>query len=341
MMCNTLLATSTGWAWPWWGILVAISLINLSVGGFIWYKSAKAGVLKDTYRLRMLILGTIFVLIGSYRTVFVSSYLDQLAWFDTVLNSSLFIRCIATISELSYASIIALTLRQVSIQVPVMNGPQASTNKYVGNYEKLAPYIFVSCLFIAQFFATSATITKIHVLFAIEETLWGLAFLAILPLTIILCVRVFSFKEKEMVKSMFMFRAIMVFLAAFCVGYCIYSLAYHLPVEYWPFAIEQMNMDNPVPAIRHGWQAIVDAFTIVNVTHDYDTWGGIGFMIWHTGYFSICVWMTLFMMCGPRKLNTLSLNGLFEGEKIVCCLPVNADNNIDSDSSEQKDNNNI
>ncbi len=313
MVNNILIASSTAWAWPWWGILVAISLMNLSIGAFIWYKSVKAGVLKDRYRLMMLIFGTIFIVIGSYRTVFVSSYLEQLAWFDTFFNSSLFIRSIATVAELSYASVIILTLQRISEQVPAINGHSAP-RKEVVLYEKIAPYFFISCLFIAQFFATSATITKIHVLFAIEETLWGLAFLAILPLSIMQCIRVFSFKDKEMQKRMFMFRVMTVFFSAFCVGYCIYSLGFHLPVEYWPAAIAQLQMDVPMPEIRHGWQAIVDAFTVVNVTHDFDTWGGIGFMIWHTGYFSLCVWMTLFMMCGPRILKTKSLNGLFEAE---------------------------
>ena len=332
MIMNFLSASNTAWAWPWWGILVAISVANLSIGGFIWYKSIKAGVLHDKYRLMMLVFGTIFVIIGSYRTVFVSSYLDQLAWFDTFFNSSLFIRCMAIFAELSYASVIVLTLMKISEQVPSVCGRPAP-RKAVVSYEKIAPYFFISCLFIAQFFATSATITKIHVLFAIEETLWGLAFLAILPLSIMQCVRVFSFKENEMKKRMCMFRVMTVFFAAFCVGYCIYSLGFHLPIEYWPVAIAQLQMDIPIPEIRYGWQAIVDAFTVVDVTHDFGRWGGVGFMIWHTGYFSLCVWMTLFMMCGPRILNSRSLNGLFEGEKLVCSMPIDSIDDIDNNNT--------
>jgi heme exporter protein D len=32
------------------------------------------------------------------------------------------------------------------------------------------------------------------------------------------------------------------------------------------------------------------------VTREFDEWGGIGFFIWHTGYFTVCSWMVLLFM---------------------------------------------
>ena len=66
--------------------------------------------------------------------------------------------------------------------------------------------------------------------------------------------------------------------------------------------IAQWQMETPVPAFKFGMAAIGEALTVVNVTRDLSEWGGIGFIIWHTGYFSICVWMVLLFMTGPRKL---------------------------------------
>lgn len=63
-------------------------------------------------------------------------------------------------------------------------------------------------------------------------------------------------------------------------------------------------MPNPEPAFRSGLQAILDALLIVHETKDLNVWGGMGFVIWHTGYFSICVWIVPFLMTGPRLLNT-------------------------------------
>jgi hypothetical protein len=62
-------------------------------------------------------------------------------------------------------------------------------------------------------------------------------------------------------------------------------------------------MQSPEPAFKFGFQAIRDALLIVHETKDLTVWGGIGFVIWHTAYFSICGWIVLFLMTGPRRLN--------------------------------------
>ena len=99
-----------------------------------------------------------------------------------------------------------------------------------------------------------------------------------------------------------LYRGFTLMMAVFTVGYCAYSLLYHLPIEIWPGAIAHWQMENPIPAIRTGGQAVSDAFFVVNETKDLATWGGVGFLIWHSGYFSLCGWMVLFLMTGPKRL---------------------------------------
>jgi hypothetical protein len=67
-------------------------------------------------------------------------------------------------------------------------------------------------------------------------------------------------------------------------------------------ALAQLRSAAPVPAIGTGIEAVRDAFFVVRETKDLAAWGGLGFVIWHSGYFSICVWMVLFLMNGPRRL---------------------------------------
>lgn len=74
-----------------------------------------------------------------------------------------------------------------------------------------------------------------------------------------------------------------------------------LPIEYWPSAIAQLQMEIPRPAIRAGVHAVTDASFVVNEAKDFTTWGGVGFLIWYTGYFSLCGWMVLFLMSGSRR----------------------------------------
>ena len=49
---------------------------------------------------------------------FVSSYLRQLAWFNSVLNSSLMIRSFAIFAELSFAGLIAKSLLRMNEEFP-------------------------------------------------------------------------------------------------------------------------------------------------------------------------------------------------------------------------------
>ena len=86
---------------------------------------------------------------------------------------------------------------------------------------------------------------------------------------------------------------------SWCVIYCSYGLLYHLPTEYWATALEQLRTGEP--QLKTGFSAIKDAFKSVNVTHHYPDWG-FGFVLWHSAYFSVCVWLSIFLMRAPRYL---------------------------------------
>lgn len=248
----------------------------------------------------MRVFGTVFILVAVYRSVFVSSYLGQLAWFDSLANSSLLIRVLAIYAEISFAGLIMFALLQLNEDVPVH--ARQKFNKSSGFLLTRTPYVLFLCICLAQFFATAATIMKIEVLFAIEETLWGIAFLSILPLTVMQLKRIYSYRDVQSKSELALFRISSAMMAVFCCGYTGYSLAYHLPIEYWPGALDQFQTDTPFPAIRTGWQAVKDALYVVNKTRDFETWGGIGFFIWYTGYFTVCSWMVLVLMNAPRRL---------------------------------------
>ncbi len=285
------------WAWPWWGVIVGINVINFSIGLYLFLKSRKNNVNElESYHRNMRIAGIIFVGVAMYRSVFISNYLLQLAWFDTIFNSTLIIRFIATFAELAFAYLIMSSMLNLNKELP---SSVTKKHKFKYFFANKAPYLFFIFLAIAQIFAYGGAITKVDLLFAIEETLWGLAFLSILPLTIIQYLRIRSNKDytKNELKSYKIFTTI---IMVFTVGYCCYSLLYHLPIEYWPQAIKQLQTGNPDPAFQWGWQAIKDTLLVVNVTRDFSTWGGMGFVVWHSGYFTLCGWMVLYFMRGPK-----------------------------------------
>jgi hypothetical protein len=76
---------------------------------------------------------------------------------------------------------------------------------------------------------------------------------------------------------------------------------YHLPFENWASAINQM--ETGLPVMKSGYSAVRDAFTIVNESKAYGDWG-FGFLLWHSSYFSICVWIAIFLMRGPKSADS-------------------------------------
>ena len=257
-------------------------------------ESANSSDGQSRYMRCMRFMGLAFTLVAMYRAVFVSRYLYQYGWFDTVANSSVIIRSLAWVAELSFAGLIAFAMLRFSKDMPQKN----HGNSYrLSQYERHAPWALITCIFLAQFFATGGLITKSRLLFAIEETLWGAGFLFILPLAIIQVCRAFPDGRKPKPPGLGMLRTFSVVNVGWCLIYCTYALIYHLPTEYWSTALVQL--ETGIPPIKTNISAVIDAFYIVNVSHTYADWG-FGFVLWHSAYFSVCVWLALFLMRGPR-----------------------------------------
>jgi hypothetical protein len=289
------------WAWPWWGTLVAINVINVIICIVLFIRSKKDNNPADAnYLMMMRTMGLIFVAVAFYRSIFVSSYLRQLAWIDSVLNSSLLIRGFAIFAELCFAGLIAKGLLRMNEDIPELIDRK---NKFQTFLQTKTPIILFACIFIANIFATAATITKIDLLFALEETFWGIGFVSIIPMLIMSLRKLFTYRKTAAWDNLRQVRIMVIVITIFSLGYSLFELGFNLPIVYWPEAIAQLQMPNPDPAFRFGFQAIRDAFLIVHETKDLNAWGGMGFVIWHSGYFSICVWMVLFLMTGPRVLN--------------------------------------
>jgi len=288
-------STYTDWAWPWWTVMVIINVMNLIVCMWVFKRSLNPKDGSDTlYRKRMRIMGVIFTIVGAYRAVFVSRYFSQMAWFDTIANSSLLIRVFAIFAELSFSGLIAFAMLRVNSDLPSEN---KSSNKFTTFFVTKSPYFLIGCIFIAQFFATNGLIMKSDTLFAIEETLWSIGFLAVFPLSIIQLRCVYKIKDKDSKRNLKMFRQSTILITAWCLIYCSYGIFYHLPLESWPYAFQQIKTG--LPTIKSGVSAIKDAFLIVNESKAYRDWG-FGFLFWHSAYFSVCVWIAIFLMRAPR-----------------------------------------
>jgi len=290
----------TAWAWPWWSAMVAVNIINVIVCLTIFRRTTRSAGgfsnITDQYQKHMLIMGLIFTMVGAYRAVFVSRYLYQFAWFDVLANSSLLIRFFAIFAELSFAGLFAYAMLRFSKDLASNN----HANPALNFIESRSPYLLFFCIFTAQFFATIATINKNNTLFAIEETLWTAGFLLILPLAFIQLRRALSIKAEAEKKRIKMLLTSSKVIFAWCIGYCSYGVFFHLPMDFFSdTANSTMAVTTAMPVAQAGLAAVWDAFFIVNESKEFGDWG-FGFLFWHSSYFSICVWLAIFLMRAPR-----------------------------------------
>src|SRR5262249_34864955 len=135
------------------------------------------------------------------------------------------------------------------------------------------PIVLFTCILIANVFATAATITKVDLLFALEETCWGIGFVSIVPM-LILSLRVLRADRgtQRWIEARHLRRAVYL-ITVFAIGYAIFEIGFNLPVVYWPEAIAQLRMATPEPAFRFGAMAVRDAFLVVHKTRSLEAWG--------------------------------------------------------------------
>ena len=282
--------SQAGWDFPWWITMVIIGAVNYVVAIFLFRKSMKQGKQEPNnaqYFLLLRVLGLVFITVSFYRTIFVSSYPNRLAWFDTIFNSPFVIRSLAFFAELSFIGVIAVVLKRFSNEV-----------LYDQKYTLITklPFVSFGCIALAQFFAYGGLIGQSLTQFAIEETLWAVAFLCIVPIIIV------GFKEmKHQQLTEKSYKTFLRIMMIWCCGYLTFQCFFALPFMHYADLAQDIGRIVPPDALA---QSIFN-FT---ATRDFDKWGGLGFFIWHSGYFSICAWMVLYFMTAPRKQNPSNIS---------------------------------
>jgi len=267
--------------------MVCVGAINLLIGwGIVAGVAHRNRSAENRRRVLPLVLGVIFVSVACYRTIFVASYPSRLAWFDTMLNSPIVIRCLALFAELAFIGILALVLRSMAPIADARGEPIRGMRVI-----QALPLVSVGAIATAQFFAFGGLITQYNYLFAIEESLWALAFICLAPVVVA--------RLRRRVPADRRSRIFLIMMAVWCCGYLAFQLGYALPFMYYSHLGDGLGPIVLADALR---QAAFD-FT---ATRDFATWGGLGFFVWHSGYFSICSWMVLYSMTVPVRVQGVS-----------------------------------
>jgi len=260
--------------------MVGVGMANFLAAGYIVCRSLRWSKIEPESARSFALLRVcvvVFAAVAAYRSIFVSSYPDRLVWFDSLLNSPFLIRCLAACAEMSAVTISAVALLKLNRQYGL------------GGKFSRAPYASIACIFAAQFFAFGGLLTQYQTLFAVEEFLWTLAFLGFVPSTFLGLRQINAGQIVQANQKVFFW-----VMAIWCAGYLAFQICYALPFMYIMEIASDVGRAIPPDALR----AAIFNFT---VARDFNAWGGIGFMIWHSVYFAVTIWVYLFGFMAARK----------------------------------------
>ena len=268
----------TAWAIPWYTVMVIVNVVGLVYCVVVYKRSLIPRDGKDlTYRRWMRIMGVIFTVVSAYRAI-------------SVWAIPYTFRIPNTLAEVSFAGLFGYAMLRFNTYLPATDDARATKFK---SFITKTPYILVGCLILAQPIDTWGGITGFAITYVFVETLWGIGFLSVLPLAIIQLRRVFSIKDKETVERLRILRYSAIIIVTWCVVYCMYRWLFTLP-GMWVSAFNQLEAG--LPALKP-WTEALGIRTGTSL--EYREWG-FTFLIWHSAYFSICTWISIFLMNAPR-----------------------------------------
>ena len=247
----------------WWTILRSIAVFNIFAWMATWWLSDSA---VDTVRAN-LVLSAIFTLVCAFRSFWPRIDLERTALVDSPLSSMVAGRSAATIAEVSFATQVALYVRQIGI---------ASGMSVL---EDILPWLIVALLATAQAFCWSSVINLNHLGHAIEESIWGGTF-AMVTVAMIWAV-------PQLEGPLFWITAVSI---PGCIAYVIFMVVVDVPMYVKRWRAGRRNNER-VLGLAEGF---ADALYRREPTRSWAVWKPE--VAWLTGYFSFAVWASLGMV---------------------------------------------
>lgn len=150
-----------GWADAVSAVVGLLVLISMIIVGSRWSEAS------SMYRA-VLLLGFLVVAVALYRSILPNDYETRRVWRDTPANSVIAVRLLALFAEISFACMIVISYMM-------------ATGAWAAEGVSVSVTIFATLVIVAQIPATIGAQTALPWLFALEETLWALGAVALIP----------------------------------------------------------------------------------------------------------------------------------------------------------------
>lgn len=247
------------------------------------------------YQKTMRRLALPMVVVCAWRSVFPNLYAERITWYDSWVCSILVARMLATIAEVCWVAQVALALAFVERQLQLHPGASADlTCTCWSKLTRTAAVAMVLCIIIAELCSDYATITGDRIGFFLEEALWGVTFTMAFPVLLRLAMAVHKLPNAERKGGCGNASVYAKIAAAASFFYIVWQWTFHVPPLH--AAWQQQQQDGDV--FSDFGQGFVNALEDRNCSHDYNDWSGS--LVWLSGYFTLCVWSSIALVCSPR-----------------------------------------
>lgn len=257
----------------WWGLLGAVSVINLIAWGWsatvIERRHAALGPQAHAARRLQVLLSAVYVGGCAFRSAFPLYDVPRLCLVDSWLSTVIVGRSVATVAELCFAAQWALLMGELA---------RAAGSAVA----KVAAVALVPLIAVAEACAWYAVLSTSNIGHVAEASIWSLS--AALMVVGLLAVRPRCDAALRGV------------LAAWCtagVAYIAFMLLFDVPmyVSRW---IADLAADRPALSLGQG---LLDAARACVVSHRWEDWQSE--VVWMSLYFSMAVWLSIALIHTP------------------------------------------
>ena len=240
-------------------------------------------------------LGTVYVLVVAYRSIFPADYPHRYVFWDSMLSSILIHRSLAAVEELAW--VLQIILIQTFCAAPWARIPVLCASTCMG-------LVIVT----AECFSFTGTITQSFCWFAWEETCWAISFAMGLPVYIHLLIangklrrRRVEAKGGEEWGTLFKGKDFGLVMTLFCIGYVPYMAAVDIPSYWKDYQTQQLQSFVPNSFAEGVWNAL----TFRNVTHNLSLWQSS--LLWKSLCFTLGPWLSMAMMTAPVEVDEVGI----------------------------------
>ncbi len=261
---SSSLAWSNPLAW-WWSLLTLVSGANIAAWFWVYryLHEPQTGIHSASNVELMLLFSAVYVFGCAFRSMLPRADVQRICLFDTWLSSVTVGRSVATVAEVCFAAQWAMILYRLGR----MTGADAAL---------IAAWVIVPLILIAECFSWYAVLTKKFFCNAIENSIWGVCFLAVV---IGLCRLLPEFGGVA--------RVILVGTIVGIAAYLAFLATIDIPMYLTRSRTGIAGSIRPLSPM----EGLRDASRRWVVTHDFEQWRDE--IAWMSLYFSAAVWASL------------------------------------------------